>query len=214
MTYLQLVNQVLVRLREERVGTLQGSDDNVVILAAAYVNDARRQVANAHTWNAYREFWNVPTVQGLPFVALPGAGKYANIETIYRADGNELKLQPLSYVRKQNVQNSNTADPLYYAPDGLDDSGDLALQLAPTPNSVQTLSIYGYKAPVDLVGDDDVCLLPQLPVYLLATALAAAERGEVGGQPSAELFAIASQALSDAIALDASLNTLDDVWYS
>jgi hypothetical protein len=42
--------------------------------------------------------------------------------------------------------------------------------------------------------------------------MAARERGEVGGQTAAELFALANVYLSDAIAWDASLNDLDNIW--
>ena len=65
-----------------------------------------------------------------------------------------------------------------------------------------------------LVNHDDILLVPSLPVYTLATALASRERGEVGGTPTSELFAIADRHLSDAIAQDSALfaNELD--WFT
>lgn len=214
MTYIQLVNQVLVRLREEQVATLVGEDDNVVLLVASLVNDARRRVSDAHTWNAYRETWIEPTTTGVATISLTDAGKYATIESVYSDEGHSLRLRSLADIRRLAAEGGDSGDPYFYSPDGLDASGDLRLRLSPTPDAAKNLTVYGYKQPVDLVGDDDVCNLPPTAVFSLAYAMAAAERGESGGQPVAELYAHASNTLSDAIALDASLNTLDDVWYS
>ena len=55
-------------------------------------------------------------------------------------------------------------------------------------------------------------LVPGKPVVYTALAMAARERGEVGGQTAAELFALAGTYLSDAIAWDSSLNDLDNIW--
>ena len=214
MTYIEYVNAVLVRLREETTTVVTASSDNVVKLVAALVNDARRQVASAHTWNAYRTTWVESTAVSDPLVSLTGAGKQAVIEDIYRPDGNPVRLRSLHEIRKLTAQGNETGSAYFYSPDGLDASQDIKLRLYPTPDAVESLTIYGYQAPADLVNDDDVCLLPGQAVYSLAYAMAAAERGEVGGQPTAELFALAQKDVSDAIALDASLNTLDDVWYS
>lgn len=214
MTYKEYVNNVLVRLREEQVTAVVGSDDNVVNLVAALVNDARRQVASAHTWNAYSTTWIQPTTAGVATIGLTNAGKYATIESVYRPDGNIVHLRSLAEIRKLTAQGNEVGSAYFYSPDGVDNNNDLSLRLYPTPDAVESLTIYGFEQPQDLVADDDVCLLPQRPVVSLAYAMAAAERGEVGGQPTAELFALAQRDVSDAIALDASLNTLDDVWYS
>jgi len=214
MTYIEYVNKVLVRLREEQVMQVVGSDDNVVNLVAELVNDARRQVASAHTWNAYNTTWIQPTTISSDVVALSGAGKAAVIDSVYRADGQPVRLRQLSALRRLAAQGNETGSPYFFSPDGVDGSSDLRLRLYPTPDAVENLTIHGFQQPDDLAADDDVCLLPSQAVFSLAYALAAAERGEVGGQPTAELFALAQRDVSDAIALDASLNTLDDVWYS
>lgn len=212
--YLELVNDVLTRLREDTVDTLVSPDDNVVVLVKQYVNDAKKQVEQAHNWNALNYTWTATVDQGLPFTALTNAGKYARIESIYRSDGRQLALQTLQSIRHRAAQpGSQTNPPTYFAPDGIDDNGDLSLRLWPTPSAADTLTVYGTKHEGELVNDTDTTVLPHLPITLLAYAYAAGERGEAGGAPTAELLAIANQSLSDHIALDASLNVLDDVWY-
>jgi hypothetical protein len=60
--------------------------------------------------------------------------------------------------------------------------------------------------------DDDPVLLPYNAVMYYAYALAARERGEVGGQTVQELFTMAQQYISDAIALEANFNSFEQSW--
>ena len=63
MTYLQLVNAVLRRLREEQAGTVNESDYTQMI--GDFVNDAKRQVEDAWDWSALRQDIDVLTVAGV-----------------------------------------------------------------------------------------------------------------------------------------------------
>ena len=72
--------------------------------------------------------------------------------------------------------------------------------------------MYGYQRQADLSADSDILYVPAQPVLYMALALAARERGEVGGQTAAELFGVAASYLSEAIALDASRNNLENIW--
>ena len=63
MNYLQLVNGVLMRMREDTVSTVVSSDP-VVAIVAAHVNDAKRIVEDAHLWNAERYEWTISSVVG------------------------------------------------------------------------------------------------------------------------------------------------------
>ena len=49
MTYLELVNDVLVRLRETTVVTV--SETSYSSLIGKFVNDAKRQIEDAYAWN-------------------------------------------------------------------------------------------------------------------------------------------------------------------
>ena len=59
MTYLQLVNKVLVRLRENEVSTV--SENSYSKLIGEYVNDAKRDVQNAWDWTGLRNTLTVDT---------------------------------------------------------------------------------------------------------------------------------------------------------
>ena len=64
MTYLELVNGVLARLRESLAPTVLVNQDPVVNVVKSLVNDVKRHVEMAHSWNATRELWLIQTVRG------------------------------------------------------------------------------------------------------------------------------------------------------
>ena len=75
MTYLQVVNQVLKRLREDTVTDVTGLDDPVAEMVVELVNDAKQLVENAHTWNALRDEWSITTAADDALYSLTDAGK-------------------------------------------------------------------------------------------------------------------------------------------
>lgn len=212
MTYLEAVNQVLLRLREDTVTDVTGLDDPVAEMVVSLVNDAKQLVEDAHTWNALRSDWAIATTAGDNLYSLTNAGNYGKIEYIVKDDGTELTEETLYSLRKRQAASPADNKPKYYAVNGTDASGDIQLQLFPQPDAVYNYTVYGFKRQAELSAAADVLLVPSKPVVYYALAMAARERGEVGGQTAAELFALANVYLSDAIAWDASLNDLDNIW--
>ena len=212
MTYLEAVNQVLQRLREDTVTDVTGLDDPVAEMVTALVNDAKQLVEDAHTWNALRHEWSITTAADDNLYSLTNAGNYGKIESIIKDDGIELKQEQLSAIRKRQAASPANSKPKYYAVNGVDSNYDIQIQLFPKPDNVYNYTVYGFKRQAELSNKDDVLLAPSKPVVYMALAMAARERGEVGGQTAAELFALANVYLSDAIAWDASLNDYDNVW--
>ena len=62
MTYLELVNDVLIRLREPSVTTVTSNDYSTLI--GKFVNDAKRQIEDAYAWNVLGTTITVSTVSG------------------------------------------------------------------------------------------------------------------------------------------------------
>ena len=212
MTYLEAVNQVLQRLREDPVTDVTGLDDPVAEMVTALINDAKQLVENAHTWNALRDEWSITTAADDALYSLTNAGNYGKIELIVKDDGTELQEEQLRAIRKRQAASPANSKPKYYAVNGVDSNYDIQLQLYPKPDNVYNYTVYGFKRQAELSAKTDVLLVPAKPVVYYALAMAARERGEVGGQTATELFALANVYLSDAIAWDASLNDQDNVW--
>ena len=58
MTYLEMVNEVLVRMREEEVtSVVDPENDPEQKMVCKFVNDARSFVERSHAWNALRRVW-------------------------------------------------------------------------------------------------------------------------------------------------------------
>ena len=214
MTYLELCNKVLRLMREDTVTTVQAPDDVVVEMVKDYVNDGKRLVEEAHNWNMLRDYWTVTTEAGNSFVSITGAGRTPVLFDVYNVTGGPLQQATNRQIAYLKSQSGTENIPYYYAVSGIDGNGDVKLLLHPTPDTEYTLTTEGFRKQADLSQDDDVLLVSSQPVVYYALALALRERGEVGGQTAAEVFGMAKQYLSDAIALDASLNQYEYDWYA
>lgn len=208
MNYLQIVNGVLDRLREPQTVTVRTMDDPVVNVVKHFVNDAKRHVEAAHSWNATRNVWQFGTVAGKPAYILDETAGGARITQVARDDASRYMEQ----WDLRTVIGERLGSPWRWAWEGTDDSGNLMLRFDPIPDDVYGITVLGHRNLPDLAEDTDELRLPHQPVIYYALALAARERGEVGGQTAAELFNMAQQYISDAIALDARLSPTEITW--
>lgn len=215
MTYLKLVNAVLMRLREDSVTTVAGSDDVVVDLVKEFVNDAKAVVENAHTWSGLSTSWSASTSTSTDKVVLADSGRSVILDEVFDSAGNPLLVMSKAELTRRSIRDAGkTNNPRYYAVDGKEANGDVRIQLWPAPKEVETLTVTGYQNGEDLETDTDVLLVPPLPVIYMAHAIASRERGEVGAQTPSELLTIAGSYLSDEIAKDASNSNPDNIWTS
>jgi hypothetical protein len=213
MNYLDITNQVLLRLREDTITSVAGNLDPVVQIVLAHVNDAKRLVEDAATWNSQRYEWEITSVVGQDKYPMVGSGNYARIEYMFGSDGSQPVEQRLRDMKRKKAQGPAGGPSLYYAVNGVDSNNDIQIEFYPTPTVAGTVySVGGHKRQPDLVEDGDELTIPDKPVMYYALAFAARERGEVGGQTAAEIFQMANQFLMDAIALDSNLTDLDNIW--
>ena len=212
-TYLETVNKVLIRMREEAVTAITG--DEYATLVGAFVNDAKSQVEDAHDWSAYLTDIDVATIPAQTKYSLTGSGNRVKLDSCINTT-NPGKLHETSrrWIKDQILLGTIAAStPSKFANDGVDSSGDASILVHPAPTAVHTLTFTGWVRPGDLSEDNDTLAIPQLPVVLLALAFMARERGEVGGSTSAEYFELAKRSLSDEIAYDAARNEDESTWY-
>jgi len=208
MTYLELVNNVLTRLREPMITSVQKSEDAVVNIVKNLVNDSKRHVEMAHSWNATRNLWQFTTELGQPSYVLEDTHGGCRISKV-TVNGNHIHQWDLQTLMHQT---NKTGLAYRYAYDGTDNAGNLSIRVDPVPKAGDVIHVLGHKILPDLKEDGDEVRLPAQPVLYYALALAARERGEVGGQTATELFGMSSQFISDAIALDANLSPTEKIW--
>lgn len=202
MTYLQLVNKVLTRLREDTVSTVGQSTYSALI--GEFVNDAKEFVENAWDWSALRATITIPTVASDYTYSLTNAGQFSEVKTVTNDTANAfMHYRDQDWFEKQLYINDTVEGvPVNYTYNGIDGNGDAQVMVYPIPDGVYSLRFKTVLRTGTLTEDADTVNIPTLPIIYVATALATRERGETGGTSAAELFALADKSLSDAIALD------------
>ena len=203
MTYLNIMNNVLRRLREEEVNSV--NDSTYSKMAGDFINDAKTIVEQATDWSALRETLVISTVADDNLYSLTNCGDDVKVMSAL----NDTQNCFLSYQTKDwfndNIYISDEVSgaPKYYTFNGLDSNGDTQILVNPKPDGVYSLRFDVIKRQSELTSNSDNLLIPEKPVIHLAVALLARERGETGGTSTAEYFSIADRYLSDAIAIDA-----------
>ena len=210
MTYLQLVNQVLRRLREDEVASVNDTDYSK--LAGDLVNDAYTMVVNAWDWSSLRSDVLVTTSDGNSEYALTDADRNSEILFALNRDSKTaMQYYPLSTIERYYNNTPATGNPYLYTISRMN-SGDPVVKLYPEPDGVYEIVFTVTARDPLLEGDDDVLLVPHSPVIHLAVAYMARERGEAGGTTTAEYFAMAEKYLSDAVAYDANRSPEKITW--
>jgi hypothetical protein len=201
-TYLQLVNDVLIRLRENEVSSV--SDNAYSKLIGKFVNDAKRQCEDAYNWNALSDTLSATTGADVFNYVLVGSGqRFRVIDVINDTNDYFLELQTTEQMNKLFlIQTAQKDQPRYYNFNGTNANGDTQVDLYPIPNGVYDIRFNVIKPQVPLSANSDALLIPSEPVIFNALARAMGERGEDGGIASNEAFAMYRASLSDAIALE------------
>ena len=214
MTYLNLVNNVLRRLREEEVSSVQSSTYSK--MAGDFVNDAKRIVEDAWDWSALRTTLTITTTDDIFNYVLTGSqNTIKELNVINDTSNIIMEYRPAKYFDEQYlVQDPVKGSPKFFTYNGIDSDGDTQIDVYPKPDGVYTLRFNCVLRGADLSADDDDLLVPAMPVTHLAIALLARERGETGGTSAPEYFQIANQYLSDAIALDAQKHPEEVIFYT
>ena len=213
MTYLDLVNNVLRRLREDEVTTV--SSNTYSKMSGDFVNDAKKLVEAAWDWFALRTTLTVTTSADVFNYVLTGSqNKIKVLNALNDTSNLTLEYQTQVYFDDQYLINTPASGaPQYYTFNGVNASGDTQIDVYPKPDGVYTLRFNCTLRNDDLTADTDNMLIPAQPVIHMAIALLARERGETGGTSAPEYFGIADRYLSDAIALDAQKHPEETIFY-
>lgn len=206
MNYLQAVNSVLRRLREEEVDSV--SETLYSKLIGDFVNDAKQLVQDSADWSGLRTTLTVTTSEDIFNYGLTGSQNNIKLLDVLNDTQNNFMQYRDTYWFDNVFLNNTPAKgaPYYFSFNGVDSNGDTLVDVYPIPDGVYDLRFNVILRNDELVEDTDQIVIPNLPIVHLALAMAARERGETGGTSTPEYFAIADKYLSDAIALDLNKN--------
>ena len=219
-TYLSMVNEVLMRLREDPVSTVNQSNYSKMI--GLYINDAKKQVEEAWDWDALTSTIPITIGAGLGYLGsstrylVPGIGtRFKNVFINNISNGFKHPLRLVSYgdllTREQMSTTTISAAPAWFAWYG-NDGTDAIVAIWPTPAATYTLAVNSNVPQVDLTADTDIILVPSEPVVAGAYARALVERGEDGGLSSSEAYGLFKGILADRISLEQSRSEEYDTW--
>jgi len=202
MTYLQLINNVLIRLRETQVST--NNETAYSTLIGLFVNDAKRQIEDSFSWNVLGKTVTITTVAATYVYSMTGAGQKFQVLDAINTTSN-IGMQNISFVemnRYQNLVPTTDGLPQYYSFDGVDGSGDTKVVLFPRPDGVYSVPFSLTVPQATLSADGTSVLVPDFLVVQNAYARALVERGEDGGLSSSEAYQLYRGMLADQIALE------------
>ena len=218
MTYLELVNKVLRRLRESEVTTVQGvgNANSYARLIGDFVNEAKSQVEVAFDWSALRTTLTLTTTPDIFNYELNGTRNTFKVLDVWNDTSNiEMKYQTGYWFNREFLMATpQVGIPVFYNFNGVSTDRDTQVDIYPVPDAVYDLRFNITQRNLELTEDADTVSIPTRPIILFATAMAIEERGEDGGQQSMNAYGAAQSALADEIAMDAARHPEDTIWYS
>jgi len=201
-TYLETVNNVLRRLREPTVSSVNESNYSAMI--GVFVNDAKREVEDAHDWNVLSNTLTANTSSGIFNYVLVGSGnRFRVIDVLNDSNDTEIRYAPTKWMNKQFLlTQTQSAAPLFYNFNGVDSNYDTQVDIYPVPDTVYALRFNLIIPQAELTSDSTRILVPPHLVSMLAYAKAIAERGEDGGNLSSEAYALYKMSLANEVAIE------------
>jgi hypothetical protein len=173
-------------------------------LVGKFVNDAKRQIEDAFSWNVLGQTVTLSTTGGTYIYSMTGAGQKFQVMDALNTTAN-VGLQNISFVQMNRFQNlvpAISGVPEYYAFDGVDSNSDTKVVLYPRPDGVYNLPFALTVPQATLSSDSTLVKVPDVLVVQNAYARALVERGEDGGLNSSEAYQLYRSMLSDYIALE------------
>ena len=220
MTYREILNAVLIRLREPTISTDWSgniNDSSVVSdyqkVIGALVNDAKRNCEQYHDWLILRDTVDITTVNGTRAYSLSSGQEIKILDAVNQDTGHQFKQVSKKYMNSVKYPTSNTGEPMYYSFAGKDSSNNLKIEFEPIPTEAQTVTFEITKPQDELKLAATELLIPSQPVILGAWARAIAERGEDGGSQSSIVAVEFVDAISNAISLDSGNTQYETDWY-
>jgi hypothetical protein len=139
MTYLEIVNSVLRRLREREVASV--SESSYSKLIGDFVNDARNEVETAWNWSALRTTLTLTTTADIFNYELNGSqNNFTLIDVINDTDNQFMEYRPSTWFDNAFLnQGSVTGSPTYYNFNGVSNDGDTQVDIYPIPDAVYTI---------------------------------------------------------------------------
>lgn len=212
MTYIEMVNIVLRRMREREVNTVDSTAYSKLI--GDLVNDVKSEVESTWNWDSLRNTATISTIPSLLNYVLEDVIQGSRLVNAWNdTDKRQLSQMSTRLAEERFLTQRNPSNPLFFSFNGTNDSGFLQVDVWPIPNAVYSLTFNFIVPQNELTLNEEVIRVPWRPIVEGTVSRAIQERGEDGGTTFEAAMNRYERALSDAIAFDASLHPDETIWY-
>ena len=160
MNYLEMCNEVLVRMREMEISSVTDQDnDPQQKLVCKFVNDAKQFVERSHSWNALRKMWVIDLAHEVHKYNLMGASEQARIYLVRYVSGAVLKEVNPRWMERKPSQNGS---PHWYTLSDVHNH-NVTLKVWPYPDNTfgDSHDVYEFgEAEFPFVNEDGVLIDP------------------------------------------------------
>ena len=187
MIYLDIVNSVLRRLRENEVSSVQETPYSKLI--GDLVNVVKREVEDAWDWSALRTTLTANTTASLFNYELQGSTTRIRVLDMFN-DTDDIIMQQRStkwFDTQFLLTAPETGSPYYYNFNGVSPDGDTQVDFYPIPDGVYNLRINCIVPQEKLINNTDRLLIPADIVIEGTVSRAISERGDDGGNVEHEM---------------------------
>jgi hypothetical protein len=211
MNFLEIVNSVLVRMRENEVTSVQ--DTPYSRLIAQLVNVVKREVEDRWNWSALRTTLTAITTPTLfNYVLVGSTTRIRVLQVLNDTDDVIMKQQTSNWFDKQFLfATPQQGSPFYYNFNGVDSNGDSQIDFYPIPDAAYEIRVNCIIPQARLVNDADKPLVPAEILIEGTIARAISERGDDGGYVEQEQRY--REIMSDYIAIE-SEKRLDEITWN
>jgi hypothetical protein len=212
LTYLEIVNKVLRRLRENEVTTVNETPYSKLI--GEFVNVVKREVEDSWEWGVLRNTLTATTTNNIFNYTLVDSTTRIKVLDIIN-DTSDIILQQRStkwFDQQFLLSSAQKGAPAYYNFNGISDDGDSQIDFFPIPDGVYAIRINCIVPQPELEADADILAVPYQIVVEGTLARAISERGDDGGY--AEQEERYRSVASDLIAIEAMQRPDELTWAS
>lgn len=211
MTYLEIVNSVLKRLRENTVSTVNETPYSSLI--GDFVNVVKREVEDSWNWSVLRTTLTATTAANVFNYVLKDSGTRIRVlDVINDTDNVFIEQRSTRWFDQQFlIADQQKGSPMYYNFNGVDANGDTQVDFFPIPDGVYAVRINCVVPQAELSADTDKPLVNARLLIEGVLARAISERGEDGGYVEQEQRYLNMGA--DLIAIEASQRSDETTWW-
>jgi hypothetical protein len=211
MTYLEIVNRVLRRLRENEVSTVNETPYSKLI--GDLVNVVKREVEDSWNWSVLRTTLTATTATDVFNYVLNGSGTRIRVlDVINDTDNIFIQQRGTRWFDQQFlIADQQKGSPLYYNFNGVDANGNSQVDFFPIPDGVYNIRINCVVPQPELTLNTDVISVNAQLVIEGTIARAISERGEDGGYQEQEQRYLNMGA--DLIAIESGQRLDELVWW-